>query len=167
MNALAILVLAQLAAPTRRTPPVLAFPEAGLDDSAAYQGYQTRFYRDPFSAGPFVLPETDRLVRALERLDPAERRRQLEMLHARDIGRLKTRLRPITTTHQSATSWVARVAQPSFDGLDTLVLEVRVDPRRVAATRAGDSLSLRPRSGREVPFTIRISTTGKPLTRLT
>jgi len=26
--------------------PVLAFPERGLDDPAAYQGYQTRFYRD-------------------------------------------------------------------------------------------------------------------------
>jgi hypothetical protein len=32
--------------PPRRVLPVLAFPEAGLDDSAAYQGYQTRFYRD-------------------------------------------------------------------------------------------------------------------------
>ncbi len=29
-----------------QTAPVLAFPEAGLDDSSAYQGYQTRFYRD-------------------------------------------------------------------------------------------------------------------------
>src|SRR5262245_31215821 len=29
-----------------RLAPVLAFPEPGLDDSAAYQGYQTRFYRD-------------------------------------------------------------------------------------------------------------------------
>jgi hypothetical protein len=26
--------------------PVLKFPEPGLDDTAAYQGYQTRFYRD-------------------------------------------------------------------------------------------------------------------------
>jgi hypothetical protein len=26
--------------------PVLTFPEPGLDDTAAYQGYQTRFYRD-------------------------------------------------------------------------------------------------------------------------
>ncbi len=26
--------------------PVLDFPEAGLDDTASYQGYQTRFYRD-------------------------------------------------------------------------------------------------------------------------
>ncbi len=26
--------------------PVLSFPDAGLDDTAAYRGYQTRFYRD-------------------------------------------------------------------------------------------------------------------------
>ncbi len=32
--------------PPRAAEPVLSFPEAGLDDTAAYQGYQTRFYRD-------------------------------------------------------------------------------------------------------------------------
>jgi hypothetical protein len=31
---------------TDSTLPVLSFPEPGLDDTAAYQGYQTRFYRD-------------------------------------------------------------------------------------------------------------------------
>ena len=30
----------------RFTQPVLGFPEPGLDDTVAYQGYQTRFYRD-------------------------------------------------------------------------------------------------------------------------
>ncbi|MGH7647319.1 MAG: hypothetical protein ACREND_04330 [Gemmatimonadaceae bacterium] len=30
----------------RRVAPSLAFPEAGLDDTAAYQGYETRLYRD-------------------------------------------------------------------------------------------------------------------------
>ncbi|HET8622022.1 MAG TPA: hypothetical protein VFM14_00515 [Gemmatimonadales bacterium] len=30
----------------RLTAPVLDFPEPGLDDTASYQGYQTRFYRD-------------------------------------------------------------------------------------------------------------------------
>lgn len=30
----------------RPATPVLAFPEQGMDDPAAYQGYQTRFYRD-------------------------------------------------------------------------------------------------------------------------
>ncbi|MBA2708053.1 MAG: hypothetical protein H0U59_09640 [Gemmatimonadaceae bacterium] len=33
-------------AQTRTVEPVLGFPEAGLDDPAAYQGYQTRFFRD-------------------------------------------------------------------------------------------------------------------------
>src|SRR5256885_12840199 len=33
-------------AQTRTVQPVLAFPEQGLDDPAAYQGYQTRFFRD-------------------------------------------------------------------------------------------------------------------------
>ena len=31
---------------SRRVTPVLAFPEPGLDDTAAYQGYETRLYRD-------------------------------------------------------------------------------------------------------------------------
>lgn len=39
-------LLAQLGVAARQTPPVLAFPEAGVDDSASYQGYETRFYKD-------------------------------------------------------------------------------------------------------------------------
>src|SRR3954471_16841387 len=35
-----------LSAQARTSPPVLSFPEKGLDDTAAYQGYSTRFYRD-------------------------------------------------------------------------------------------------------------------------
>ncbi|HKT58992.1 MAG TPA: hypothetical protein VJQ46_03015 [Gemmatimonadales bacterium] len=38
---IALLLLLQTA-----QAPVLAFPERGLDDPTAYQGYQTRFYRD-------------------------------------------------------------------------------------------------------------------------
>src|SRR5258706_15341419 len=34
-----------IAAQTRTVQPVLAFPEAGVDDPAAYQGNQTRFVR--------------------------------------------------------------------------------------------------------------------------
>src|SRR5688572_31459277 len=46
MNGLGIVLLFQLVAPARASHPVLSFPEPGLDDSAAYQGYQTRFFRD-------------------------------------------------------------------------------------------------------------------------
>src|ERR1700730_11983361 len=46
MNLSSILLLAQLSVPAHQALPVLAFPERGLDDSSAYQGYQTRFFRD-------------------------------------------------------------------------------------------------------------------------
>lgn len=46
MNVLSFVLLAQLAAPGRLIPPVLVLPQPGVDDPSAYQGYQTRFYRD-------------------------------------------------------------------------------------------------------------------------
>jgi hypothetical protein len=46
MTLLPLLLLAQLSVPARQVVPVLAFPEPGLDDSSAYQGYRTRFFRD-------------------------------------------------------------------------------------------------------------------------
>jgi len=42
---LALLFAIQAASP-RETPPVLQFPTRGLDDSAAYEGYTARLYRD-------------------------------------------------------------------------------------------------------------------------
>ena len=41
-GALGLALLLQAA----QTAPVLSFPDPGLDDPSAYQGYQTRFYRD-------------------------------------------------------------------------------------------------------------------------
>ena len=46
MTLLAFLLAAQTAAPADTVPPYLGFPEPGLDDPAAYEGYQTRVYRD-------------------------------------------------------------------------------------------------------------------------
>ncbi|HEU5041904.1 MAG TPA: hypothetical protein VFT84_13820 [Gemmatimonadales bacterium] len=50
MTLLALLLLLQTApdcaAPPDPTPPLLSIPEPGLDDTAAYQGYRTRLYRD-------------------------------------------------------------------------------------------------------------------------
>src|SRR5947208_8894066 len=42
---LAILVALQTA-PAREAPPVLQFPQSGLDDPAAYEGYTARMYGD-------------------------------------------------------------------------------------------------------------------------
>jgi hypothetical protein len=264
MNLLSILLLAQLSVPAHRALPVLAFPEAGLDDSSAYQGYQTRFFRDaagntvqiyldaregrvvhlladaddesvgfsardgagrpatlrgdgagegavvsrsgrtrtfedrlaaegeqvnlgwfllgsmrverdfqyakghraPFGGASFSPPEIGRLLAVLERLEPAERRRQLALLGARDVSQLRARIRPSISTRQSDSVWATRVVQPSLDGRDTLTLEVSADPRQVVAMRSGDSLSLRARFGDRVPFVVRITTTGMTLTPL-
>ena len=46
MSFLALLLAAQAALRADTVPPYVAFPEAGLDDPAAYEGYQTRLYRD-------------------------------------------------------------------------------------------------------------------------
>lgn len=46
MTLLALLLATQVAARADTVPPYLAFPEPGLDDPAAYEGYTTRVYRD-------------------------------------------------------------------------------------------------------------------------
>jgi hypothetical protein len=46
MNLFTLLLAAQTAAPMDTVPPYLAFPEPGLDEPAAYEGYETRVYRD-------------------------------------------------------------------------------------------------------------------------
>ena len=261
---LAAQIAAITAAPARPTLPVLSFPEPGLDDSAAYRGYQTRLFRDAagntlqiyldsrtgrvvhlwadaenesigftartggrpvalrwggdgaevstvsgsnrtraleyrlvanatrihlgwfllgsmrverdfqyadrhrsaFASAPFAIPEIGRMLVALDRLEPAVRLRHLESLGASDGGTLRARLRPTIVTGDSGSTWLARITQPSLDARDTITLELRADVRTVAASRAGDSISLAARSGTRIPFTVRLTTTGKPLTPL-
>ncbi len=46
MSLLALLLAAQTLARADTVPPYVSFPEPGLDDPAAYEGYATRLYRD-------------------------------------------------------------------------------------------------------------------------
>ena len=248
--------------PLRRVLPVLAFPDPALDDTAAYQGYSTRLFRDaaqntvqiyvdnhsgrvvhlladgenesigftvrdaqgrpgavswgsstatvsglsrtrtltyelrantprvalgwfllgsmrverdfqyagrhtkPFASTPFVLPEMERLLSALNSLSESTRRQHLALVNATSVQGLRARLQPTITAGASGASWVARIVQPSLDARDTLTLELRVDPARVAAARAGDSITFAARGGKVVPFTVAVSTTGRALTPL-
>ncbi|MGH7663553.1 MAG: hypothetical protein ACRENI_04555 [Gemmatimonadaceae bacterium] len=262
MNPIAILFLAQFTIPAQQRLPVLAFPEPGLDDSAAYQGYQTRFFRDatgntvqiyldrrdgrvvhlwanannesigftardarglpvplrwggpgaevsdsagtrtveyslvaeaphihlgwfvlgsmrverdfqyaerdraPFNAARFTVPELDRLIAAIARLDANERRRHLALVGAIDLPTLRARLVPSISTRRGQSDWVTRVVQPTLDGRDTLTLELRANAGKVDAAADGNAISLRSRSGDDVRFTVRIATSGAPLTPL-
>ena len=261
MSLLTLALCAQLSAPVA-TMPVLSFPERGLDDSAAYQGYQTRLYRDaagntvqlyldaranrvvhlwadaedesfgftargsggkaaalqwngasalvsrtartrtlehslvagdaridigwfllgsmrverdlqyaerqraPFADAPYALPEMERLLSALGSLDTSERLAQLALLHASSVDALRARVRPLVTSRTTHGVSVVRVAQSALDGADTLVLEIRTDPRVVGSSVAGDSVTLRALAGARIPFTVRITTSGTALTPL-
>jgi hypothetical protein len=123
-------------------------------------------HRAPYASEPFTLPEANRLLAALERVSQDVRRQHVALLGAANVAELRARLRPTVTTMVTPTTWVARVVQPSLDGRDTMIVEVRTDPRQVDAVHAGDSLSLRARAGGRVPFTVRIGTTGRTLSPL-
>src|SRR2546422_6490860 len=58
------MLLALQTASTREAPPVLQFPTAGLDASAAYEGYTARLYRDARgnSVEIYIEAKTGRLV---------------------------------------------------------------------------------------------------------
>ena len=265
---LALALLAQLAAagtpPAAGQPvqPRLAFPDATLDDTAAYRGYQTRFYRDAarntlqlyvdqrsarvvhlladadnasigftvrapdgtipdlrfgapparvgragrtrhfthtltaasgtvsigwfllgsmrverdfqyeqrargaFANAPYHLPDVDRLVAAVGQLPEKVRGGHLAALHARTVGALRDRLYPHVTLSTTPAQWRARVVQVTLDGLDTLTVELSGRTADVAATTAGDSVTLRATRGSTVTFTTRITTTARTLTPL-
>lgn len=242
-------------------PPVLAFPEPGLDDSAAYQGYKTRFYRDaagntvqiyiegasgrvvhlwadaddeslgftirnasggpapvewngnarisasgrwrsvshtlvssaphatlgwfqlgsmrierdlqysgqhrsPFAGAPYKVAEFERMLAALEQLQPTERRRHLAVLNAADVPTLRARLRPKVSLSRGAQTWVVRVLQPSLDGKDTLALSISGDRATADVELDGDSLTLTSRNGAPLSLAVQIATTGRALGRL-
>jgi hypothetical protein len=249
---------------TRQRPvrPVLAFPEAGIDDTASYQGYQTRFYRDskdntvqiylqpqtsrvvlvwadaanesagftvlnaagrpaqvtwdaesadvsdsgatrrieysltsdvsriqlgwfvlgsmrierdfvyarrhlePFTAPPFRVAEESLLVADVSRLPVEEQSRQLALLNAASVPALRARLQPTITSVTSDSTTLVRVARPSLDGRNTLVLEVRVDSRRTRLRVTGRTVSLETRPGSPVRFRVRVTTDARVLTPL-
>jgi hypothetical protein len=124
------------------------------------------FHTKPYASPPFVLPEFQRLTATLNRLDAATRTQHLSPLGAATTEALRARLRPTVTVAVRGSTWATRVVQPSLDGRDTLALEIRVDSARVLAARAGDSITLSARSGRTIPFTVVLSTTGRALTPL-
>jgi hypothetical protein len=124
-------------------------------------------HRQSFAAAPFAPPEMDRLLAALGRLDPRERIRHLAFLNASTVAELRSRFRPVVSGRQEPAAWTAQVVQPSLDARDTLTLEIRADTRRLAASRTAAAISLTSRIGNEIHFTLRISTTGRPLNPLT
>jgi len=246
----------------RQVAPVLFFPEPGMDDTAAYQGYATRLYRDsksntvqiyldrhagrevllwadaldesaaftardargrpasldwdteaaavsdsgatrsityrlqapsrsvtlgwfllgtmrverdfqydkahlrPFSAAPYVVAPDSLLVANIARLPAAEQRRQLELLRARSVSELRSRLTPTITTRRADGTWTVRIERPALDGRSHLALELMGSSRDEIVRVLGRTVSIHARAGDAVHLTVRVTTDGTALTPL-
>ena len=249
-------------AQSRTIEPVLGFPEPGLDDSAAYQGYQTRFFRDaggntvqvylesrwgrvvtvlanavnesvgftvrdsggkpqrldwgsgvavvsatgsrrsieyqlvanaprieiglillnsmrverdlvysgghlkPFGGPVFQIRELNELIANLQRLEPAERRRHLQLLSAQGVAELRRRLQPTVMSVAPGRKQGVIVRHAAFDGRTHQELELSVDPRDAAISSTARAVSISARRGRSIRFTVRITTDAPSLTPL-
>ncbi len=126
------------------------------------------WHRAPFDSAEFMLTEMRSLLNALEQLPPAVQRQHLALLRVTSAAALRARLTPSLRMQATPGRTAVTVVQPSLDGRDTLTLELSVDPRRVSLERDGarSTLTLRAKVGDDVPFSVRITTTGVALTRL-
>ena len=251
-----------LVAQTRTVQPVLGFPEQGLDDSAAYQGYQTRFFRDTkgnvvqvyldarsgrvvnlladavdesvgftvrdgagkpvrlewgstdavisqtgnrrtieyqlvanapqiligwillgsmrverdlgysgrqlerFDWPTFRLREQEELVANLDRLDPAERQRELGLLNAAFTSELLARLEPDLITTDVREKRGVSAFQTTLDGKTNLQLDLRADPRDGSLQVTLPIVAFRANANRPIRFTVRVTTDAPALTPL-
>ncbi len=249
-------------AQTRTVQPVLAFPEQGLDDPAAYQGYQTRFFRDTkgnvvqvyldarsgrvvnllpdavnesvgftvrdgmgkpirlewgsadaivsqagnrrtieyqlvantpqiligwvllgsmrverdlgysgrhlelFDWPTFRLREQEELIANLDRLDPAERQRQLGLLNAGLTSVLRARLEPDLITTGVRDRRGVSAFQTTLDGKTNLQLDLSPDPRDASMMVSVPIISMRANANRPIRLTVRVTTDAPALTPL-
>jgi hypothetical protein len=265
-TAVLLTALALSAAPavaqTRTVQPVLAFPEQGLDDPAAYQGYQTRFFRDTkgnvvqvyldarsgrvvnllpdavnesvgftvrdgagkpirlewgsadaivsqagnrrtieyelvanapqiligwvllgsmrverdlgysgrelelFDWPTFRLREQEELIANLDRLDPAERQRQLGFLDAGLTSDLRARLEPDLITTGVRDRRGVTASQATLDGKTNLQLDLSPDPRDASMMVTLPIISIRANANRPIRFMVRVTTDAPALTPL-
>jgi hypothetical protein len=120
----------------------------------------------PLSAGSFVVAEESLLVARVQRLPPGARKEALELLEARSMSELRSRLTPVIVKPPGDSSSTIRVLRQSLDGQNSLTLELRVDTAEVTAQSAGNTVALRSRVERPLRFTVRLSTNAPPLTPL-
>jgi len=242
-----------------RVQPVLGFPEAGLDDPAAYQGYQTRFYRDTKgnvvqiyldaargrvvnlladavdeSAGftvrdgsgkpirlewgsgdavvsqngdnrtieyqlvanspqlqigwillgsmrverdlgysgrgleaydwpTFHVREEEELVANMDRIDPAEKQKQLGMVGAGFVSELRARLEPDVITTGAFGPRSVTATKTTLDGKNTLQMEIAPDPRDASLVVNLPVVQIRALTNRPIRLTIRVTTDGPAL----
>ncbi len=127
-------------------------------------------HRQPFSEQTFRQRELEELIANLERLEPAERDRHLQLLNAAYIGDVKARLGPDLITRLSGgvtgPNRTAVASQAALDGKTNLQLDIGEAPN-ASVVVTYPTVSLRARDARPIRFTVRVTTDAPALTPLT
>lgn len=120
----------------------------------------------PFDAEPFHEDELKKLMTNLEQLPESVQKEHLQILKAKDVGELQSRLDPQRMLHPLNGGWIASLNQISFDAKNHLGLELSVGNQQTAdltknmiAFRSTDNTS-------PVQLTIKVSTDSGALTPL-
>ncbi len=127
--------------------------------------YSKRHLR-PFTLPPFLVAEESLLVARLQHLPRDRRQEALELLGARNMAELQSRLRPMIVEPKGDSASSVRVVRPSLDGRNYLTLDLQVDSAEATTRVSGTTISIRSRTARPLRFKVRLSTDARPLTPL-
>jgi hypothetical protein len=120
---------------------------------------------EPYDWPTFRLREQEELIANLDRLDPAERQRQIGMLGTGFTSDLRARLEPDLLTTVNAPRGVTAI-QTSVDGKTNLQLEIVPDPRDASLVVKLPVVYVRAIANRPIRFTVRVTTDGPSLNPL-
>lgn len=133
-----------------------------VERDLGYSGRQL----EPYDWPTFRLREQEELIANLDRLDPAERQRQIGMLGTGFTSDLRARLEPDLLTTLTDPRGV-RALQTTLDGRNTLQLDLVPDPRTASLIVTLPVVAVRAKSNQPVRFTVRVTTDGPSLNPLT
>jgi len=130
-------------------------------------GYSGR-HLEPFGYPTFRLPEQQKLIANLEKLDSAERKRQLLLLHAANTRELGLRLELVPGLNsRDASARNISIGQPALDDQTHLALEVQVVRNEAAVTITRQrGVSVRALHSGPLRFTVRVTTDAPALSPL-
>src|SRR5688500_3184110 len=127
-------------------------------------------HRQPYGGQTFRQRELEELIASLERLEPAERDRHLQLLNASHIEDVRARLAPDVMTRLSGglggpTRW-AVATQSALDGKTNLQLDL-ASSQNAHVVVTYPTVSIRAVGAGPLRFTVRVTTDAPVLTPLT
>jgi len=111
----------------------------------------------------FHVREEEELVANMDRIDPAEKQKQLGMVGAGFVSELRARLEPDVITTGAFGPRSVTATKTTLDGKNTLQMEIAPDPRDASLVVNLPVVQIRALTNRPIRLTIRVTTDGPAL----